>query len=117
MPKARGFRPRETKDDSFVEFVCDQLHELDAILYKAMFGGYGLYEGSVFFGIVFDGRLYFKTDEATRVRYIDWESGPFQPNAKQTLSSYYEVPADCVEDAAQLTELAREAIDVALQSR
>lgn len=106
-------RRRERKDDTFVEFVCDQLDGLDGILYKSMFGGYGLYCGSVFFGIVFDGRLYFKTNDATRARYEDWESEPFQPNAKQTLRSYYEVPADFLEDIDQLLQLAEEAIDVA----
>ena len=117
MLKARGFRPRATKDDTFVEFVCDQLADLDAILYKAMFGGYGVYEGSLFFGIVYDGRLYFKTSDTSRERYLAWDSLPFQPKAKQTLNSYYEVPGDLIEDAAELTALAREAIDVVLELR
>ena len=34
-----------------------------------MFGGYGLYAGEVFFGIVANGRLYFKTDDETRGRF------------------------------------------------
>ena len=104
-------------DDSFVEYVCDQLDDIDAIVYKSMFGGYGLYSGSVFFGIVYDGRLYFKTDEATRARYLEWESAPFQPNAKQTLKSYYEVPGDMIDSAGELSELAKEAVNVAFQSR
>lgn len=105
------------KDDSFVEYVCDQLADIDAILYKPMFGGYGLYSGSVFFGIVYDGRLYFKTDETTRARYLEWESAPFQPNAKQTLKSYFEVPGESIDSAGELSELANEAVDVAIQAR
>ncbi len=105
------------KDDSFVEYVCDQLGDIDAILYKSMFGGYGLYSGSLFFGIVYDGRLYFKTDEATRVQYLEWESSPFQPNAKQTLKSYYEVPGEMIDSAGELSNLANEAVNVAFQSR
>lgn len=104
------------RDDSFVEFVCDQLPDIDAILYKPMFGGYGLYSGSLFFGIVYDGRLYLKTDESTRGQYLDWESAPFQPNAKQTLKSYYEVPGDLVETSEELSTLANEAVNVAFQS-
>ena len=104
-------------DDSFVEYVCDQLDDIDAIVYKSMFGGYGLYSGSVFFGIVYDGRLYFKTDEATRARYLEWESAPFQPNAKQTLKSYYEVPGETIDNAGELSQLANEAVNVAFQSR
>lgn len=101
------------RDDDFVEFVCDQLDAWEAVTYKPMFGGYGLYCGSVFFGIVYDGRLYFKTDEASRRKYESWECGPFQPNAKQTLKSYYEVPVDMLEDRGQLAELAEEAFRVA----
>ena len=78
-------------------------------MYKQMFGGYGLYSGVVFFGIVYDGKLYFKTDDATRGRYLGWESAPFQPNAKQTLTTYYEVPGDVIDNAEDLSELADEA--------
>ncbi|PCJ66625.1 MAG: hypothetical protein COA73_01065 [Candidatus Hydrogenedentota bacterium] len=101
------------KDDSFVEYVCDQLDAFEIITYKAMFGGYGLYCGDVFFGIVFDGKLYFKTDEHTCERYLDWEMEPFQPNAKQTLKSYYQVPVDFVDDTETLCPLAEEAVTVA----
>ena len=103
-------------DDSFVEYVCDQLADIDAVMYKQMFGGYGLYSGVVFFGIVYDGRLYFKTDDATRGRYLEWESAPFQPNAKQTLKSYYEVPGEVIDNAEDLSELADEAVEVAFQA-
>ena len=110
-------RPVGRNDDSFIEYVCDQLPDIDAVMYKPMFGGFGLYSGSVFFGIVYDGRLYFKTDETTRARYLEWESAPFQPNAKQTLKSYYEVPGDLIETADDLTELADQAIEVAQEPR
>jgi DNA transformation protein len=101
------------KDDDFVEFVCDQLEHFEIVTYKAMFGGYGLYCGDVFFGIVFDGRLYFKTGAESQRKYESFESEPFQPNAKQTLKSYYDVPVEILEDAAQLVEWAEEAYAVA----
>jgi DNA transformation protein and related proteins len=107
--------PRLTtaKDDNFVEFICDQLDAWEAVTYKPMFGGYGLYCGVIFFGIVYDGRLYFKTNDASRTKYEAWESAPFQPNAKQTLKSYYEVPVDILENREELSALAEEAVQVA----
>jgi DNA transformation protein and related proteins len=36
---------------------------------------------------------------------------PFQPNAKQTLTSFYEVPIDILEDAEALTQWATDAIE------
>lgn len=102
-----------SKDDSFVEFVCDQLTDFGIVTYKAMFGGYGLYCGDAFFGIVFDGRLYFKTDESSRKKYKSWESEAFQPNAKQKLRAYFEVPIDIIENVEELVEWAEEAYAVA----
>ena len=50
-------------DDSFKEFVLDQLGALPELRARAMFGAHGLYSGENFFGITLDeGRLFFKTD-------------------------------------------------------
>ena len=76
---------------------------------RAMFGGYGLYCGRVFFGIVHKGRLYFKTNAITARRYREHKMTPYTPNAKQTLHSYYEVPVGILEDAGELTRWAQQA--------
>jgi DNA transformation protein len=75
-----------------------------------MFGGYGLYHGRTFFGIIFRGQLYFKTNEATRGRYVRSGMRPFRPSAKQTLKSYYEVPPEVLEGPDELVAWAQEAI-------
>lgn len=98
------------RPDSFKDFVLDQLAEMRGLLAKPMFGGYGLYRGDRFFGIVHKGRLYFKTDEAGRSVYREKRMSPFRPNAKQTLTSYYEVPVDILEDREQLIDWAERAI-------
>ena len=100
------------KDDSFKEFVLDQLRDLDELYSRAMFGGYGLYRGEIFFGILHKDRLYFKTDSSTTPAYIEKGMKPFRPNAKQTLKNYYEVPVDTIEDPDQLTDWARKAIKI-----
>jgi DNA transformation protein and related proteins len=97
------------KQDGFKDFVQDQLSGLPGLTHRAMFGGYGLYCGRVFFGIVHKGRLYFKTTATTAPRYREREMKPFRPNAKQTLNTYYEVPVDVLEDAGELTIWAQEA--------
>lgn len=98
------------KDSSFKNFVLDQLRELGGLESRAMFGGFGLYAGGKFFGIVFQGRLYFRTSVATRAAYLGRGMEPFRPNAKQRLNSYYEVPADVIEDADELSRWANEAL-------
>lgn len=98
------------KDESFKDFVLDQLSGATGIDCRAMFGGYGLYRGDVFFGIIHKGRLYFKTDAHTRSAYLDAGMKPFRPNAKQMLKSYYEVPVDVIENADQLVTWAKESL-------
>jgi len=98
------------KDDSFKDFVLDQLHELDDIEARRMFGGYGFYRDETFFGILHKGKLYFKVDESNVGEYRKRKMKPFRPNAKQTLKSYYQVPVDIIEDGDQLCEWAVKAI-------
>ena len=66
------------KRDSFKEFILDQLNGLERVSCKGMFGGFGLYSGDVFFGIIFQGRLYFKTNSKTRSQYIERGMKPFR---------------------------------------
>lgn len=91
------------RHDGFKDFVLDQLRDLRGVTCRAMFGGYGLYQGGAFFGIIHQGRLYFKVSPETVHRYQDYGMKPFRPNAKQTLKSFYEVPVEVLEDAEQLT--------------
>ncbi|TKS58598.1 MAG: hypothetical protein EWM72_02894 [Nitrospira sp.] len=74
-----------------------------------MFGGYGLYHCSKFFGIIHKGRLYFKVTPKTISLYKGHGMKPFRPNAKQTLKSFYEMPPDILEDAERLVAWAQEA--------
>jgi DNA transformation protein len=98
------------KDESFKDFVLDQLLELDGIEARRMFGGYGLYRDETFFGIVHKGKLYFKINDSSIGEYRRRRMRPFRPNARQTLKSYYQVPMDIVEDAEELGRWAGQAI-------
>ena len=98
------------KDESFKDFVLDQLAGMDDVEARRMFGGYGLYRDETFFGIIHKGKLFFKIDESTVVEYRKRKMKPFRPNAKQTLKSYYQVPVDIIENADELREWAVRAI-------
>ncbi|MCC6489893.1 MAG: TfoX/Sxy family protein [Candidatus Hydrogenedentes bacterium] len=104
---------KKTRDASFVQFVVDQLADIEGIRFRRMFGGYGLYCGSDFFGIVAEDRVYFKTNGTTRREYEAAGMKPFRPSSKQTLKNYMEVPPDALEDASELLRLAEYAIGVA----
>jgi DNA transformation protein len=102
--------PAARHDDTFRDFVLDQLQLLGQVDCRRMFGSYGLYHDGVFFGILAQGRLYFKTNAVTRMAYLQRGMQPFRPNARQTLKNYYEVPVDILEDHEQLALWARQAV-------
>jgi DNA transformation protein len=96
-------------DAGFLAFVLDQLGGSPDVESRAMFGGHGLYRKGTFFAIVSRGRLYFRTNEATRPDYQARGMRPFRPSARQTLTSYYEVPAEVLEEPAEVARWARAA--------
>ena len=106
-----------TKDASFTAFAQDQLQSLGRVECRAMFGGHGLYGRGIFFGILFRGRLYFKTNAVTRSAYLAKGMQPFRPSAKQTLASYYEVPTEILEDSEQCAAWAAQAVSGASTQR
>ncbi len=99
-----------SKTSGFRDFILDQLADLRGVTARAMFGGHGLYHRSTFFGIIHKGRLYFKVTASTMPRYKEHGMKPFRPNAKQTLTSFYEVPIEVLEDAETLAEWAQQAV-------
>lgn len=99
--------------EGFVEFVLEQLQDLGPLSARKMFGGHGVYRDAVFFAIVYDDRLYLKTDDTGRAWFEERGMGPFEPNERQRFESYYEVPADTLENRAELTEVATAAIRAA----
>ena len=113
MTGARGRVARAhgpSGDASFLAFVLDQLDGLSGIESRPMFGGHGLYREGAFFAIVYGGRLYFRTSEATRPEYEAHGMKRFRPSERQTLTSYYEVPASVLEDRTEVSRWALAAL-------
>jgi DNA transformation protein len=97
------------RHDPFLADVLARLAGLDGLRSRAMFGGWGLYQGASFFGIVYRGRLFFRTTPRARPAYERHGVGPFRPSARQTLWDYLEVPAEVLADEEQLLAWARQA--------
>jgi DNA transformation protein len=102
-------------DDSFKEFVLDQLSALPELRASAMFGAHGVYSGENFFGIIDEGRLFFKTDSTNEKDFTARDMGPFTYEMKGQVKSmaYHEVPPDVLEQPHELVFWARKAIRVA----
>lgn len=103
---------------AFRDFVLDQLDSLGGVHARAMFGGVGLYAGDLFFGLIDDDTLYLKVDETNRGEYVAAGMPPFKPypDRPETMS-YYQVPANVLEDADALVAWTRRACAVAKAQR
>jgi len=106
-------------DDSFKEFVLDQLSGVPDLRARTMFGAHGIYSGDKFFGIVDEGRLFFKTDTASQDDYTSRDMGPFtyEMKGKTMTMAYHEVPPDVLENRNELILWARKAIRVAVEKK
>ena len=96
----------------YLDYALDLLKVLGPVNAKRMFGDAGIYHNGVFFGLVADDTLYFKVDDGNRADYEAAGSGPFRPFGSYAMS-YYEVPADVLEDNDRLQEWAMKAISAA----
>jgi DNA transformation protein len=77
-----------------------------------MFGAVGLYRDGIFFGIVSGDTLYLKAGDANREDFAKRGMPPFRPyrDKPQVSMSYYEVPADVLEDPEECVAWALRAV-------
>ncbi len=103
----------------FLNYVLEQIAPLPDLRSRRMFGGVGLYCADVFFGIVSNDILYFKVAEDDRAGYEARGMRPFRPYSgrPQVRLTYFEVPADVLEDGDQCAAWARRAVAAAMVTR
>jgi DNA transformation protein len=105
--------------DGYRDFVLGQLAPAGRMSARRMFGGVGRYLEGLFFALIDDDTLYFKTDDSNRPRFQAAGSRPFcpYPDRPEYQMGYWQVPAEVLEEADELKTWAREALAVALRSR
>lgn len=99
----------------FVEHVLDLLSAWGGVSARRMFGGYGLYRAGRMFGLISDERLYLKTDDDSRAAFEAAGTHPFTYRARgRAVSlSYWEAPAELLDDADAMAQWARRALQAA----
>lgn len=82
---------------------------------KRLFGLSGLYLDGRYFGFVTDGKLYFRTDEASREDYESRAMAAFQPSGRprgpKTVDRNFQVPPDVGENEDKLRTWALRAVE------
>jgi DNA transformation protein len=99
----------------FLAYLLEQLDGLGGLRSRRMFGAVGLYCGDVFFGLVDDDTLFFKTDDSNVASFRERGMPRFMPfpDRPDTALGYHQVPADVIEDPETLVEWARRSVAVA----
>jgi DNA transformation protein len=100
---------------NYIQYAIDLLKVFGPVTTKKMFGGAGIYFDGLFFALLADDVLYFKVDEANKADYLNAGTGPSKPFGSYEMS-YYEVPADVLEDEEQLKEWAHKAFSAAMRN-
>jgi DNA transformation protein and related proteins len=105
-----------TVSNDFVAYVVEQLQSLGNVTSRRMFGGVGLYADGLFFALIAADALYFKVGDSNRDAYLQRGAKPFRPfpDKPEFSMSYYDVPADLLDDAEALSRWARKSVAVAL---
>ena len=94
-------------------YIVEQLSAVPALSTRRMFGGVGLYSGESFFALIDDDVLFFKVDDANREDYVSRGMKAFMPIPNKASMGYFQVPAEVIEEAEELTRWARRSVEVA----
>jgi DNA transformation protein len=102
--------------DDYLQYVLEQLAGLGHVAPRRMFGAVGLYHEERFFGLISGDTLYFRVDDSNRSDYVSRGMGRFRPFPDKPYWSmtYYEVPADTLEDADECMAWARKSLSAAV---
>lgn len=89
-------------DQTYVDFVLEQIQNAGEVTARKMFGEYGLFSNGKIFALVCDNKLFIKPTEAGRAFIKDVHEAPPYEGAKPSF-----LIEDQVEDREWLSELVR----------
>ena len=104
--------------NEFVRYLLELLEPFAPVRAQAMFGGYGIYRHGLMFGLVDNDTLFLKTDGATREAFQGRGLKPFtyKRQGRDIALTYYEAPAEAVDNAEELRIWAQMAYDAAVRA-
>jgi DNA transformation protein len=100
------------------EFIRDLFQSFGDVAVRRMFGGAGLFADGVMFGLVSDGQIYLKADATTMTWFENECCRPCEystKHGKRALTSYWRLPNRLYDNADELAQWARRALEAAHQ--
>jgi DNA transformation protein len=106
------------QQEEFASYVQDMLQLIGPVTCKRMFGGHGFFLDGLMFALMADNTLYLKADDHNMADFTGQglESFSYQKNGKTMKISYYQAPAEALEDAEVLSNWANGAYAAALRA-
>lgn len=109
------------RDSGFLQYILEEvLVDVDGIISRGMFGGFGLYKHGVIFGMIIENQLYFKVNDTTREEFLARGGKPFiyeGKNKKQVSLNYYTVPSEILESRQEIGQWVERAYEVGKSSK
>jgi DNA transformation protein len=107
------------RHSEFVEFVLELLTPIGAVRARAMFGGFGIYRGDIFFAIIVEDKLFLKTDHVTCGEFTARRLSPFTyvSRGKLITMQYYEAPPEVFEEPEVMHYWAQQAVGAATRAK
>ena len=102
--------------EGYLSWVVEQLCRVTTVTSRRMFGGVGLYADGVFFGVLDDNTVYFRTGPGNLAAYTERGLPPFQPPGFSPMK-YHQVPGDVLESMELLGVWVRAAVAEAVASK
>ncbi|WP_415878236.1 TfoX/Sxy family protein [Methylomonas sp. TEB] len=103
----------------FIAYLPEMFELFGTIQIRKMFGGYGVYHDGLMFALVADDTLYLKAD-AENVKFFEEQGlAPFvyQREGKLAKMSYYQAPAEFMEERELAAIWARRSYDAARRAQ
>jgi len=103
----------------FVDYLPEAFSAFGPISTRRMFGGHGVYHDGIMIGLIADDMLYLKVDEQSAAEFVasDLPQFKYPKGDKLVGMSYYQAPAEALEDPDEMRHWAQLAFDAALRSR
>lgn len=101
-------------NNDYLIYILDQLRGVGPISARRLFSGSGIYYRGKMFALINGDMLYLKADDSNRADHEAAGMCKFRPwTDRPTTLPYYEVPAEVLEDVAELAVWAKKSIAAA----
>lgn len=106
---------------AYLDYVLEQLSEVEDFSYKKMFGGIGFFRGDAMWGAIMGEKdsLRLKVDDANRAAFEGVGSSPFsmEMKGKTIVMPYWDVPEHVISDKSKLADWVVAAMEVAERTK